>query len=662
MSRANGCCGFLRRLAARGLSGRRQGASVPTAPGVRQAQGSPWVVALLLPLVAALPPLVATPPGQWLVAADSQLFAGALRLRGVRPAPREPLILAIDADSLSLADLLSPTERAASPLLRGMGPWPWPRALQAELVAWVLERGAARVLFNIVHSQPSRFGPEDDRTFAARLAPWRDRLVLAVSFARSNQEGVEGRRLLGPSAAAWPGGRLPPLGLTTLLQSPQGLSEAIPGRAWLRQNLEGFAHPWPRPLPFAFTAAPLPEAPLSIAIPGPAGTIARVSAWRLAQQSDAMWRGRTVILGVTAPELGDQHETAFGPMSGTDLEAAAIASVLSGQGWLPLRPAASVALLAVWGLLCGLLLRRGVQSRQSLALALTLVAIALLLSGAAWSLAQRQLPASALLLAPLLAGTARAAGQARHEQRERAYLHQLLARRLSPALLEDILRDPGPIWTQVGGSRCRCVLLFTDLVGFTELSARLEPAPLFALLNRYFEAITAAVIEQQGLVDKFIGDALMAEFGVPRSRGDAVEALAAATAALSMQRRLAELNADLARQALPTLRQGIGLHVGEVIAGNLGSSQRLEFTVIGAAVNLACRIEALTRRFPEHPILISAELRALLPADWPVLDLGEQRLKGWPQSLRVYALSDPAESAPGPGGELPARARGGIDG
>lgn len=617
-------------------------------------------VALLLPLIPALPPLANTAPGQGLAAADSQLFAWALRLRGVRPSPRAPLILAIDAESLALADLLSPEERAASPLLRAMGPWPWPRALQAELAAWVLERGAARVVFNIVHSQPSRFGPEDDRAFVARLAPWRERLVLAASFARSEQAGVESRRLLGPSAATWPDGRLPRLGLTTLLQSPQGLSEAIPGRAWLRDNLAGFAPPWPRPLPFALTVSPLPEAPLTIDIPGPAGTIARVSAWRLEQQDDALWRGRTVILGVTAPELGDQQETAFGPMSGTELEAAAIASVLSGTGRLPLEPAQVIALLALWGLLCLVLLRRTAQSRQSLALAVALAAAALLLSAAAWGLARRQWPLSALLLAPLLAGSVRTAGQGLREQRERAYLHQLLASRLSPALLRDILREPGPIWTQVGGSRCRCVVLFTDLVGFTELSAQLEPAPLFALLNRYFEAIAAAVIEQQGLVDKFIGDALMAEFGVPRSRGDATEALAAVTAALIMQRRLATLNRSLEAQGLPPLRQGIGLHVGEVIAGNLGSSQRLEFTVIGATVNLACRLEALTRRFPEHPILISAELRALLPPDWPALELGEQRLKGWPEPVRVFALGDPAEAAAA--GTPPVRGEGGGDG
>jgi adenylate cyclase len=176
-------------------------------------------------------------------------------------------------------------------------------------------------------------------------------------------------------------------------------------------------------------------------------------------------------------------------------------------------------LLVGWGLLVWWALRRGAGSRQTLVISAVLLALALLLLAATWGLARLRPPAAALLLAPPLGGLVRGGEQGLLEQRERAYLHQLLARRISPTLLQDILREPGPIWTQVGGSRCRCVVLFTDLVGFTTLSARLEPAPLFSLLNRYFEAIASAMIEEQGLVDKFIGVALMAEFGVPPQPG-----------------------------------------------------------------------------------------------------------------------------------------------
>jgi adenylate cyclase len=86
-----------------------------------------------------------------------------------------------------------------------------------------------------------------------------------------------------------------------------------------------------------------------------------------------------------------------------------------------------------------------------------------------------------------------------------------------------------------------------------------------------------------------------------------------------------------------------------VIAGNLGSSERLEFTVVGAAVNLACRLESLTRQFPDQPILISGELRALLPPELPVVDLGRHTLKGWPEPVAVFGLGGAAVAAVGPG-------------
>ena len=141
-----------------------------------------WWLALAAPLLAGLDRLPTTPLGLAPRLLDEQLQRAFFQLRGSRPTPADPLILAIDADSLELGELLDPSERQASPLWRRMGAWPWPRALQARLAALVLERGAARVLFNIEYGEPSRFGPADDRAFAATLAPWRDQVHLAVRF------------------------------------------------------------------------------------------------------------------------------------------------------------------------------------------------------------------------------------------------------------------------------------------------------------------------------------------------------------------------------------------------------------------------------------------------------------------------------------------------
>jgi adenylate cyclase len=613
-----------------------------------------WILGALLPALVSLPPPLR--PGllaEGLAAADAQLRVAGFRIRAglgvarpggppVRGGAPDLVALGIDAESLELDQLLTPEQRRASPLLTAMGPWPWPRALQAELAAWVLERGAERVLFNVVMSQPSRFGAADDLAFAERLRPWRNRVVLAAAYDRRQREGLELQQLRLPVPLLRSAASSPP-GLTALLQSPQGYTEAIPGEAWLREHLADFAQPWPLPLADRLLPSPrpLPRLPRYIDFRGPSERVPQVPAWRLPELPDGFWQGRTVLIGVTSASLGDRMETPFGPLSGTQVQAEALASVARGSSLAPLDDRPAALLLLGWGLAVAAVLARSALALGSAARAVALAAGSLGLAGLAWGLLQLWLPLTALLAMPLLAGGLRAAGQARQERRERAYLHRVLARRISPALLRDILRDPGPLGTELGGRRCTCVVLFTDLVGFTALSARLAPADLFALLNRYFAAIAAAVIEQNGLLDKFIGDALMAEFGVPRSRGEAEEALAAVRAALAMQERLGALNRELASQGLPLLRQGIGLHVGEVIAGNLGSPQRLEFTVVGAAVNVASRLQALTRRYPEHPILLSGALRQLLPAELVSQPLGRHQLRGWPEPLDVHALQGP---------------------
>jgi adenylate cyclase len=382
------------------------------------------------------------------------------------------------------------------------------------------------------------------------------------------------------------------------------------------------------------------EAPVGIDFSGPARRLHQVSAWQVLKQPQGFWRGRTVLIGATAPELGDQQETPFGPQSGAQVQAAALATVEQQRGFRAMPGPWLGLLLGGWPLLAGGLLRRGRDAGATAAIAVAMAVAGVAVSGLGWVLVHSLMPVTFLMATPLLGGGLRAWGQWRQENRERAYLHQILARKVSANLLRDILREPGPIWTQVGGSRARCVVLFTDLVEFTPMGAHLQPSELFTLLNRYFEGIAAAVIAEDGLLDKFIGDALMAEFGVPRSRGDEVEALAAVRAALAMRTSLAQLNAELVAAGRPPLRQGIGLHFGEVMAGNLGSSQRQEFTVIGLSVIVASRLEGLSRQFPDTPILISGELLALLPDQVRVLPLGSHRLKGLPDPVDVYGLLD----------------------
>ncbi len=364
----------------------------------------------------------------------------------------------------------------------------------------------------------------------------------------------------------------------------------------------------------------------------------QVPAWQLEEMPATLWRERTVLIGVTATTLGDQLETPFGPRSGTELQAEALATLLERSGRGRPTPGLTLLIMGLWAAAVALTLGRNQPAARLLLLGFGLILVALAASALAWLGLGLRLPASALMLAPLLASVGVAVPRWRQEGRERALLEQALSRRLAPSLLDDLLRQPGQLGERLGGERCRCVVLFADLVGFTGLSHGMEADALFSLLNRWFAAVARPVLEEGGLVDKFIGDAVMAEFGLPRSRGDRQEALAAAQAALRMQSALVALNEERHTAGLAPLRMGIALHVGEVMAGNLGLPERLEYTAIGAAVNVTSRLEALTRRFADQPVLISGELQALIADRADTVPLGRHELRGWPEPVEVHGL------------------------
>ena len=173
--------------------------------------------------------------------------------------------------------------------------------------------------------------------------------------------------------------------------------------------------------------------------------------------------------------------------------------------------------------------------------------------------------------------------------KERDKLRTTLGKYMTEAVMEHLLAGK----LTLGGESLEVSVMFTDIRDFTSISEKMDPQRLVALLNEYFTEMVGIVIQEDGVVDKYIGDAIMAVFGAPVPRpADAVHAV---RAAVRMRKALAELNAKLEARALPRLRTGIGIHTGMVVAGNIGSEQRMEYTVIGDAVNLASRLETSTK-------------------------------------------------------------------
>jgi len=177
-------------------------------------------------------------------------------------------------------------------------------------------------------------------------------------------------------------------------------------------------------------------------------------------------------------------------------------------------------------------------------------------------------------------------------------------------------------------------VLFADLRDFTRLAEGLDPRQVVVLLNRFHSAMVEVVFAHGGTLDKYLGDGLMVYFGAPVAQPD--QAARAVRCALGMQQTLATLNRQGGALAAPSLRMGIGVHTGLAVVGDIGAESRREFTVIGDAVNVAARLEQLTKQF-ELPVLVSASTVAAADGVMPFRLVDRVNLRGRTEAVEVYA-------------------------
>jgi adenylate cyclase len=215
--------------------------------------------------------------------------------------------------------------------------------------------------------------------------------------------------------------------------------------------------------------------------------------------------------------------------------------------------------------------------------------------------------------------------------RDRDFIRETLGRYVSPELAAQVLRDREAL--QLGGQVREVAMLMSDLRGFSELSERLGPSAMIGLLNRYLAAMTPVIQQHRGVINEFIGDAIFVLFGAPFGRPDDAERAVRCGAA--MQEALTAFNADSCSHGLPELSMGIGLHVGPVVAGNIGSPDRVKYGVVGPAVNLTARIQALTAG---GEVLMSEALLARVSSLVSVTPGRQERVKGVSQPITVHRL------------------------
>jgi adenylate cyclase len=226
------------------------------------------------------------------------------------------------------------------------------------------------------------------------------------------------------------------------------------------------------------------------------------------------------------------------------------------------------------------------------------------------------------------------------ERLEKLRTRRTLERYVSKNLVKEILDNPGGYYNSMLGSRKPVTVLFSDLVGFTNLSEKADPAALVAQLNRYLSSMVPMVFDNGGTLDKFIGDAIMAVWGNVSSHGAVEDAKAAVRAALGMRREMPKLNAAWRAEGMQPLAFGIGINHGEAIVGNIGSyepHERLDPTVIGDAVNLASRLEALTRVYAVD-ILIGQSAADLVRDDFHFRSVARVQVKGKTEPVEIFTL------------------------
>ena len=216
---------------------------------------------------------------------------------------------------------------------------------------------------------------------------------------------------------------------------------------------------------------------------------------------------------------------------------------------------------------------------------------------------------------------------------ERDRVRDLLGKVVSPAIATELLRKK----VTLGGEQREVTVLFSDLRNFTTMSEPLAPEEALGILNHYFSRMAAIVEKHGGVVDKYVGDGLMALFGAPVAHPD--DADRALRATLEMSEALDDLNRQWQQRGLPRIDVGIGINTAVVVAGNMGSEKRLNYTVIGDGVNLASRLETLTKT-PEYDarIIISSATLAKAKGNYRTRRLGEVAVKGKQIPTEIFAL------------------------
>jgi len=523
----------------------------------------------------------------------------------------------------------------------------WSREVYALLCERLLTGGARAVVFDIAFLQPDG----GDEAFQRVLRKFPDQIVLVSDLAQGQQvkawslptsilpDAIPEHPAIGYDTL-WPefDGKVRRVLFQTTLEQLQGgiqpdartqtVSSSLSLRAATKLGPVKLDHAFQRHL-FRYT--------------GPPGTFPPVSLyevfayWESNFRNGERIRDKVVMVGDSGSLLHDEALTPFGTMPGPEVHLNFVNALLHHQFLHELAPWTG-NLLIVLAVIAAWLLTILVKKTWLRAIAFVLLGASYIFSVI---LAYNQADTVVLAIPPSLAFFGAAlfsfVYDFTQETLEKLRIRRTLEAYVSKDVVREVLDNPESYLSKLGGQRENVALIVTDLRGFTTMSEEMDSHQLVAQLNEYLSLMVDDIFSRRGSVDKFIGDAILAVWGHVKSEGPAQDATLAIEAAFLMKESLRRLNADWQGRGLKTFQMGIGINFGEVIFGNIGSSRKMEPTVIGDAVNVASRLEGLTKDYGRD-LLVGEAAADLVKDSFRLQFVDKVTMKGKTKPLRIYSV------------------------
>jgi adenylate cyclase len=543
--------------------------------------------------------------------------------------------------------------------------WPWPRSVHARLLDEIGKGSPRAVAFDILFPEPTKDRPQEDRLLAAAMARRRNVFLAMVIKPMETLSG--GVRVTNIRMDR-------PIPLLRERAVGEGFSNVIPGsdgfvreadivRMHQGQAVPSLAKALHDRLARDLPAAPIPPETRRILVNfrGPRGTFPTFPYYQVVtgELPSELFRDKIVLVGASALTLQDLHLAPFASAGrltpGSEILANVLDNLLAGDPlralpnplrwftageWYPQNPwyVLPILMVAILATLIADRFRplRGFLLTAGIWLTFGAACIVAFVWGRLWV---EFVPISVALVIPYGVTVLR---NFVHEERVR----REMARFFSPEIARQIAHDRTGL--VIASKRRPITVLFSDIRNFTSISEGLPPEEVVELLREYFNTMVPIVLKHGGTLDKYVGDALMGLFGAPLAQGD--HAIRALRAALEMVAQLPLLSPKWEARSGRPLQIGVGVNSGEAVVGVMGADSRREYSAIGDTVNLASRLEGVTKDF-KTPIVVSHATVLALGDRFRVRELSELKVKGRQESVRVYAVDgelDAGSSAANP--------------